>query len=176
MKSMMIRLNSLHDFGTLSRQIDRVFDEIGSFERNPKKVESVKSDWSPRTELIDNPDHLTLRVYLPGVDAQQLDIEATKESIVISGDRPFQQPTEDRRYYWSEFNYGKFRRAFSLPVPVAHDQIQADFHDGILTLTLPKVTAGSKKTVKVQLGETAKPEITEEIADGGNNQVDPIAA
>jgi HSP20 family protein len=176
MKSMMIRLNSLHDFGTLSRQIDRVFDEIGSFERNPKKVEGAKSDWLPRTELIDHPDHLTLRVYLPDVDAKQLDIEATKESIVISGDRPFHQPTEDRRYYWSEFNYGKFRRAFSLPVPVAHDQIQADFHGGILTLTLPKATAGGKKTIKVQLGETAQLETPEAIADGVNSQVDPIAA
>lgn len=166
MRNTMIRLHPLHDLGTLSRQFDRIFEEIGSLDRT---VKSVKSDWQPRAELIDNPDNLTLRVYLPDVDAKQLDIEATKESIVISGERPFQQPTEDRRYYWSEFNYGKFRRAFALPVPVAHEQILADFQDGILTLTLPKVLAGSKTTIKVQLGETAKPEINEAINNNPPN-------
>ncbi|NKB18222.1 MAG: Hsp20/alpha crystallin family protein [Pseudanabaena sp. CRU_2_10] len=169
----MIRLHPLHDLGTLSRQFDRIFEEVGSLDRT---VKSAKGDWLPRAELIDRPDNLILRVYLPDVDAKQLDIEATKESIIISGDRPFQQPTEDRRYYWSEFNYGKFRRAFSLPVPIAHDRIQADYHDGILILTLPKVTAGSKKTIKVQLGEVAKPETNKAIENTTTDRVDPIAA
>jgi HSP20 family protein len=173
MRNTMVRLHPLHSLVSLNSHIDRVFEEIGSFDRS---VKSVKSDWQPRTELIDRPDNLTLRVYLPDVDAKNLDIEATKESIVITGDRPFQQPSEDSRYYWSEFNYGKFRRAFALPVAVAHDQIQADYHDGILTLTLPKVTAGSKKTIKVQLGETAKPESNEAIGNSPTNQVEPIAA
>lgn len=173
MRNTMVRLHPLHDLGTLSRQFDRIFENVGSLDRT---VKSAQSDWLPRAELIDRPDNLILRVYLPDVDAKQLDIEATKESIVISGDRPFQQPTEDRRYYWSEFNYGKFRRAFSLPVPVAHDRIQADYHDGILTLTLPKVTADSKKTIKVQLGETAKPETNGSIESTSTDRVNPIAA
>ena len=173
MRNTMVRLHPLHGLVALNSHIDRIFEEIGSFDRT---VKNTKSDWLPRAELIDNPDNLTLRVYLPDVDAKQLDIEATKESIIISGDRPFQQPTEDRRYYWSEFNYGKFRRAFSLPVPIAHDRIQADYHDGILTLTLPKVIAGSKKTIKVQLGETAKPETNGAIENASTDRIDPIAA
>ncbi|WP_019501787.1 Hsp20/alpha crystallin family protein [Pseudanabaena sp. PCC 6802] len=165
---MMIRLHPLHDFGTLSRQIDRVFEEIGNIDRSPK---SVKSDWVPRAELLDSPDQIVLRVYLPGVDANNLDIEATRESIVISGDRPYQKPTEDRRYYWSEFNYGKFHRAFSLPVAVAHDRVQADYRDGILTIALPKLVTESKKTVKVQVGgQTQSKPIA--VADAG----DAIAA
>jgi HSP20 family protein len=170
MRNTMIRLHPLHDLGTLSRQFDRIFEEIGSTNK------SVKSDWLPRAESIDTPDNLILRVYLPDVDAKQLDIEATKDSIVISGDRPFQKPTQDRRYYWSEFNYGKFRRGFALPVPIAHDRIQADYHDGILTLTLPKATAGSKKTIKVQLGETAKPETNGSIENSTTDRIAPIAA
>jgi HSP20 family protein len=165
---MMIRLHPLHDFGTLSRQIDRVFEEIGNIDRSPKTVtKSEKSDWIPRAELLDSRDYITLRVYLPGVDAKDLDIEATRESIVISGDRPYQKPSEDRRYYWSEFSYGKFRRAFSLPVAVVHDRVQADYHDGILTIALPKVVTEDKKTVKVQIGgqTPSKPVAVSETGD-----------
>lgn len=173
---MMIRLHPLHDLGTLSRQIDRAFEEIGSFERHPRSVKSnIKSDWLPNAELIDSPDNLTLRVYLPGVDAKEIDIKATKESVVIAGDRPYPKNTDDRRY-WSEFSYGKFRRAFSLPVPVAHDRIEADYKDGILTLTLPKVNAVSQ-TIKVQLNGQVPP-ATANVAEDRNDtdRTDAIAA
>jgi HSP20 family protein len=174
---MMIRLHPFHDFGTLSRQIDRVFEEIANTNRSSETGnKSVKSDWTPRAELIDSPERITLRVYLPGVDANALDIEATRESIVISGDRPFQQPTEDRRYYWSEFNYGKFRRAFSLPEAVAHDQVQADYRDGILTLTLPKVVTADQKTVKVQLSGQTQTKAVAVAETGSANSSDAIAA
>jgi HSP20 family protein len=172
---MMIRLHPLHDFGTLSRQIDRVFEEIAKTDRSSETVnKSVKSDWVPRAELLDSPDRITLRVYLPGIDAKDLDIEATRESIVISGDRPYQKPAEDRRYYWSEVNYGKFRRAFALPEAVVHDRIQADYRDGILTLTLPKVVTADKKTVKVQLGGQTAPKPS--IAEPGNAEPDNAIA
>ena len=60
-------------------------------------------------------------------------------------------------YYHSEFHYGKFKRTISLPVPVQNDKVEAEYKNGILTLTLPKVEEVVNRVVKVNLGEENQP-------------------
>lgn len=141
---MVIRLDPFREVETLSRQLNQVFDELAN---------TAKSNWVPRAELLDSAEHLTLRVGLPGINAKEIDIDVTRESVTISGSRQAEKQSDDQRYYWSEFSYGKFHRTFSLPVAVRNDLVQAEYRDGVLTLTLPKVEEASKKVVKVKLTE-----------------------
>ncbi len=53
----------------------------------------------------------------------------------------------------SEFQYGKFQRVIPLPVAVINDQVQAEYKDGILTLSLPKVVEARNKVVKINLAD-----------------------
>ena len=76
-------------------------------------------------------------------------MEVTHESVSIAGELHEQKTAKDR--VSSEFWYGKFRRVVSLPAPIQTNQVQADYKDGILTLTLPKVAELSRKVVKVSL-------------------------
>jgi HSP20 family protein len=142
---MLVRWHPLQEIEDVRRQFDRLFSDVVNVEQNTKKGE-----WIPASELRDDGEHLTLRVSLPEIKANDLDIQVTKDSLSISGERRLErQEGSEKGYYWSEISYGKFRRVFALPVAIANDQVTADYNNGILTLTLPK--ANEVKAFKVNV-------------------------
>lgn len=146
---MIMRWQPFHEVETLRSKIDQVFDELKSVTNNRSET------WSPAIELQDSPENLILRVQLPGINRNDLDIQVTREAVLIAGERRYEKGHEDRGYFRSEFYYGKFRRVVELPLPVRHDQVKADFSHGILTLILPKLEKERDRIVKINLGEIA---------------------
>lgn len=142
---MLVRWHPLQEIEDVRRQFDRLLGEVANLEQDTKKGE-----WVPASELRDDGEHLTLRLSLPDIDAKDLDIQVTKDSLLIAGERHVErQKDSEKGYYWSEISYGKFRRVFALPVAIANDQVTADYKYGILTLTLPK--ANEVKAFKVNV-------------------------
>lgn len=150
---MLVRWHPLQEIEDVRRQFDRLFSDVATLEQDTKKGE-----WVPASELRDDGDHLTLRLSLPDIEAKDLDIQVTKDSLSVSGERHLEAPVQpqgehqassQKGYYWSEISYGKFRRVFALPVAIANDQVTADYNNGILTLTLPK--ANEVKAFKVNV-------------------------
>jgi HSP20 family protein len=142
---MMIRYwQPFREIETLRRQLDHVFDEITHSQGD------APGTWGPAIEMQDDGDNLILKVQLPGVEGKDLDVQVTRDGVAIAGDRP--QPPE-QTYLHSEFRYGKFQRVINLPVAVQNDQVSASLTNGILTLTLPKVTEARNRVFKVNLGE-----------------------
>ncbi|MFQ3616770.1 MAG: Hsp20/alpha crystallin family protein [Cyanobacteriota bacterium] len=135
---------------SLRRQLDQLFDEFTgtSAER--------EANWYPAIELTDTPDSLMLRVQLPGIDRNHLNIQATRDAVLIEGEYPRPQQPESHQWLRSEFAYGKFRRLIALPTTIETEQIHAEFLNGILTLTLPKIEQERRRVVKVNLGEIAE--------------------
>ncbi|MBU7585154.1 MAG: Hsp20/alpha crystallin family protein [Nostoc sp. TH1S01] len=141
----------IRELENLSRQFDLVFDELSA--HTTQATETTAAAWSPAIELIDAGDSLILKAQLPGIVAQNLDVQVTRDTVSISGDR--QHQNQNTNYLHSEFRYGKFQRVVNLPVAVQNDKVQAEFQDGILTLTLPKVEEVRNRVVKINLGEVA---------------------
>lgn len=141
---------------TLRRQMDQMFDEMVGINRD-------QTTWKPAVELKDTDENLILRAEIPGIEGKDLDIRVTREAVAISGEHRYEKKAEDKGYFRTEFRYGKFQRVVALPVAVQNDQVQAEFKDGILTLTLPKVTEARRKVVKVNIADNtaATPEISE---------------
>jgi HSP20 family protein len=148
---MMIRyFQPLRELENLRRQMDLVFDELSA---QTAQTSDTSASWAPAVELIDTGDNLILQVQLPGIAAKNLDVQVTRDAVAIAGERQRQHHSENTNYLHSEFRYGKFQRVINLPVAVQNDKVKADFHDGILTLTLPKVEEVRNRVVKINLGE-----------------------
>ena len=144
----LIRWQPFHEMETLRRQMDQLFDEFAGMNR-----ETRATTWTPAIELKDENDHLVVRAEIPGVEAKDLDVQVAREAIAIAGENRYEKKTEENGFYRSEFRYGKFQRTIPLPVPVENDKVQADFNNGILTLTLPKAEDLRRKVFKVNLGD-----------------------
>ncbi len=105
-------------------------------------------------EIREQPEALTVRALLPGIRREDLDIQVTRESVLIAGEYHKDAETTEG-YNRSEFTYGKFRRVVALPMPVDNSNVQANLEHGVLTLTLPKAPEVINRVVKVNLGDVS---------------------
>lgn len=143
----LIRWEPFPEVDTLQRQMNRLFDNLI---QTPGTEERGLS-FTPAAEIEEIADALHLRVELPGLSAQDIDVQVTAEAVAISGERQAETKTTEKQITRSEFRYGKFQRLISLPVRIQHDQVQADYKNGVLTLNLPKAEAEKHKVVKVNI-------------------------
>jgi HSP20 family protein len=134
---------------TIRQQLDKAFDQRAATRDNSEAT------WMPAVELVDAGDNFVLKAQLPGIDPKDIDVQVTPEAISISGERRYENTDEKSGYVRSEFRYGKFHRVLPLPAPIQNDSVQAEYKDGILTLTLPKVTEARNKVVKINLARIA---------------------
>lgn len=135
------------DMELMRRQFDQLFDELG-------QAQPVATIWRPAIELKEDGDQIVLRAELPGMAAKDLDVQVTREAVVISGEHRHEQQTEEKGRVKSEFRYGQFRRVVPLPAAIQNDKVEAEYKNGILSLTLPKVEEAKNKVVKINLAES----------------------
>lgn len=149
----LIRWQPWQEMESMRRQLDRMFDDFTPVREAVKRSEPT---WTPAVELSGNDAEFVLRAQLPGIDAKDLDVQVGRNAIALAGEHKFENKTEENGYFRSEFRYGKFHRVISLPAPVQNDQVKAEFKDGVLTLTLPRLQAVKPSVVKLNLaGEDA---------------------
>lgn len=134
----------------IQRQLNRVFNEFSG--------DNVSTNWSVPVELEETETQFIVRSLLPGIDRDKLDISITREQVSIAGEYTQSTPETTKHRFYSEFPHGKFRRTFSLPVPVLNSDATADYTDGILILTIPKAPEAIDKVVKLSLGDQATSE------------------
>lgn len=134
---------------TLRNQLDKVFEDVTSV------VDGTSVTWTPAVRLVESGDHYRLTVQLPGLNPADVDVQVTREAVVITGQRREPEVTEGDRVLYDNRRYGSFRRVVNLPDPVRNEAVTADFNHGLLTLTLPKVEDARNKVVKINLGHLA---------------------
>ena len=145
----LVRWQPWQEIDALRRQFDQLFDDI--VPSNSTASLTNRNLWQPAIELKNTDAAVILRAELPGVDAQDLNVQVTRDAVSIAGEYRSKAKTEDARFVRSEFRYGSFHRVVPLPSAVKNDQVKAEFKDGILTLTLPKVSADRPQVVKINL-------------------------
>ena len=104
----------------------------------------------PKVDVIDRDGEIVVKAELPGVDKKDLDISVTKNSVTIKGSTSHEEKEEKGDYYRSEISRGSYSRTLTLPSDVNEDKAKADFKDGVLELTLPKVEKAKRRTIKVE--------------------------
>ncbi|MDF5729405.1 MAG: Hsp20/alpha crystallin family protein [Rhizonema sp. PD38] len=144
---MLVRYNSWQDVNTLQRQINHLFDSA----LEPATVSERVFTKVPAAEMHVSADAIHLKLELPGIEAKDLDVQVTENAVAISGDRSAQKKTEENSRTVTEFQYGKFQRVIPLPARIQNTNVTAEYQNGILNLTLPKITEEKNKVVKVNL-------------------------
>lgn len=142
-----VRWHPLRELEEVQHEMNRLFDSLITLPHD-----GFGSAFVPPVELEETPDAYTVKLEVPGMEANDLDIQATAESISISGERRSETKTEEKGITRSEFRYGKFQRVIPLPGRINNQAVEAEYKDGILALTLPKVEEERNKVVKVNLG------------------------
>ncbi len=137
----------LDEIERMHRQMDRLFDRMAS------RGNGLTTDlaFMPSAELEETDDAINLKLEIPGLEAKDLDIEVTEDTVEVKGERKSETKTEEQGMIRSEFQYGAFDRVIPLPTHVQGDKAKAEYKNGILNLTLPKVAEEQRKTVKINV-------------------------
>lgn len=144
----LIRWEPFREVESLQREMNRLFDKLTPFHNG----ESKDIAFMPAAEMHETENTVELKLEVPGLDAKDIDVRVTEQSVAISGERQSQTKTEEGGMTRTEFRYGKFARVIPLPTRIQNDKVQADYKDGVLSLSLPKAEEEMHKVVKVDLG------------------------
>ena len=104
--------------------------------------------WVPPVDLHETASEYVITAELPGVRRDDLHIDARDGDITLSGMRR-ERAMPCEQYHQVERGQGSFNRTFRLPEPISAEDITAELHDGVLTVTCPKAGDAGTRRVRV---------------------------
>ena len=102
-------------------------------------------------DVFEDDDRLVVRLEVPGLDKEDIDIEVSDDALVIKGEKRFEQESTEGRWRVMQCAYGSFRRVVPLSAPVKADKAHAAYKDGVLRVELPKASPGKPKTISIKV-------------------------
>jgi HSP20 family protein len=146
--------NSLNDLTHWEpfRGVERLHQEMNHlFDRLMPDGDERSLTFIPSAEMEETDQAITLKLEVPGMEAKDLDVEVTESAVSVKGERKSESKTEEKGVVRSEFHYGTFERVIPLPAPIKTGEVQAEYKNGMLHLTLPKVESAPQSAVKVNI-------------------------
>lgn len=111
--------------------------------------EGTVSMWNPVVDVYETDESIVVKAEVPGVDKKDISVDINNGVLTVKGERKHEEEVKEDRFYRKERVYGKFERGFRLPEGTDYDKINADFKDGILTVTVPKVEEKKPKQISI---------------------------
>lgn len=104
----------------------------------------------PRVDVIDRDTEILVRANVPGVERDDLEVNVNEHLVNIRGSTHRRDEQETGEFVRCETEHGEFSRTITLPVEVDRERAKAAFRDGVLELTLPKVTESRRRSVPIE--------------------------
>ena len=139
------RRQPINEMMTLREAMDQLFDDAFTRPRSGSGV-SV----TPAIDLYQTADHIVLKADLPGLKVDDVQISVRSGTLTLRGEFKHENNQTQLTYHILERRTGAFERSVILPADVQTEKAKADFTDGVLTITLPKVESLKSKTITVK--------------------------
>lgn len=137
------------DFGrTLAPSLiitDDVNDALSPFRAGALSSQGLKMD------LIERPEEYVVHMEVPGIPKDKINIDVYQNVLTVSAEREKSFKDEGENYFRMERSYGQLSRSMRLPKNVDSDNIAAQFDNGELKITVPKVKSESREAKKITI-------------------------
>lgn len=101
-------------------------------------------------DVYQTEETIVIKSPIAGVEADDIDVSVNRDVVTIRGRRKQLETVPRQDYLFQECYWGGFSRSIILPTEVAVDRVNAEIHNGILTVTLPKIATTAVRVVRVQ--------------------------
>lgn len=137
-----------------SREFEDIYDRMGQLMNFAfGDLARAEMPWVPLADLSETEDAYVVKVELPGVGKDQIDVQLQDRELVVSGEIPEQEQDGQnggRRRHRSTRRTGRFEFRAWLPGDVNADAVQGELTDGVLTLTVPKSAAAKPRKIEIK--------------------------
>jgi HSP20 family protein len=129
---------------TLRDELNRLFDFAF-----PTRDSGLVGGWTPALDVFDEKDSFVVKVELPGMKKEEIDISLHDGVLTVSGERKHERESKDGGAFRSERYFGRFQRSVTLPAPVKAGDVKASYKDGVLSIDLPKAEEAKPRQIAV---------------------------
>ena len=136
------------EVGDIQSEVNRLFD---TFFGRTAQAGAPERAWAPAADMYETKDELVIKADLPGMSEKDVQVSITGELLSLKGQRLEPEDVKPEEYFRGERWAGRVERIFQLPIPVQADKVRANYRDGVLTVTLPKVEAVKPKEIKIDV-------------------------
>ena len=130
---------------TLQNEINRLFDTDRDY------AEGSMAAWALRVDIKEDQERIVLKADIPGMEQKDISVNVENNTLTLSGERTFAEDEKRDDYHRVERAYGRFSRSFQLPNTTDTTHIQAEYKNGVLEVTLPKLPEAKPRAIEVQV-------------------------
>lgn len=137
----------------LQNEMNRLFDHFFSEPFAPLSFYGSRweGDFSPRVDVTETDNDFKVVAELPGLDEKDIEISLEQNALVLKGEKKSETEEKGRTYHRLERSYGSFERVIPLDEEIIFDKVEANFKNGVLTISLPKSPASLQTGRKIQI-------------------------
>jgi HSP20 family protein len=136
---MLARMDPFRDLRTMEDEFDRLMGRAFS-----------RDAWMPPLDVRESEDRFEVRVDLPGLDPEDVNVTFEDGMLTISGKRQFETENKGETWHRVERGFGTFARSIRLPQTADPEKIDASFDKGVLSVVVPKSEQAKPKTIQVK--------------------------
>jgi HSP20 family protein len=133
---------------TLRQELDRVF---ARFWDDDVLAPTSLSEWVPALDVAETEGRYVLKVECPGMEVKDIRVKVENGILTLQGEKKTEFDDKTNYVYRTERTYGSFTRSVRFPTPVDGNKVVAKLHNGVLTIDVPKVSAGKESNIPIQV-------------------------
>ena len=134
--------------GTMQSLRDELQDVFSNF-FGDENLLATWNAWVPSLDLSETDGGLEVRMDVPGVKAEDVEVQMNGTTLTVTGKRSEEKEEKGKTFHRMERSYGEFTRSVTLPCEVKEDKVEAQIRDGVLTIRLQKCDEAKTRKIKV---------------------------
>src|ERR1051325_485616 len=137
MKMAIVKVDPFRELTAMQDRMARLFGNVYLRDEDT----GFRGNWTPVVDILETDNHdLVLKAELPGMTREDIEITVENGTLVMKGQKKFDETIKEENYRRIERSYGQFFRSFTLPNTVDTAKVAADYKHGVLTVKLPGMT------------------------------------
>lgn len=141
------RWDPFRELTTLQHRFNHLFQD---YNRGQDELTTTTS-FVPAVDVYEDEHKVTLKLEVPGISQEDLDIRLENNTLTVRGERKFEKEEKEENFHRIERRYGSFARSFTLPNTLDPESVKANYDNGVLKIELAKRAEAKPKQIKVNV-------------------------
>lgn len=142
----------LEGVAVLQNRLNSIFNDFANPDSELRSESLSAESFVPPVDIYEDANRLVLKLEVPGIPQENLQINVENQTLTVKGERKFVQDEKEENFHRIERRYGSFIRSFSLPSSIDTESARASYEQGVLSVTLQKKESAKPKQLKIEIG------------------------
>lgn len=143
-----VKVDPFRELAAMQDRMARLFGDVYLRDEDT----AFRGSWTPAVDIFETEHHdLVLKAELPGMTREDIEVSVENGTLMMKGQKKFDETVREENYRRVERSYGQFHRSFTLPNTVDTSKVAADYKNGILTVKLPFREEAKPRSVNIDV-------------------------